>query len=73
MAPLARRIKTIAPSQVAPPPLVTGEDLKAMGLHEGPRLGKILRQLYGAQLDEKLTTRQQALDQVRQWLDQSRS
>jgi len=62
---LTRRIKTIDPSQVAPPPLVTGEDLKAMGLREGPRLGSILRRLYDAQLAEQLTSREQALEEVR--------
>jgi len=62
---LTRRIGTIAPSQVAPPPLVTGEDLKAMGLREGPQIGLILRRLYNAQLDERLTSREQALTEVR--------
>ena len=59
---LARRLAAIDPAQVAPPPLVTGEDLKTLGLSEGPRLGKILRQLYDMQLAEELRTRQQAMD-----------
>jgi poly(A) polymerase len=65
-APLARRIraraKGIAPGQVAPPPLVTGSDLKAMGLTEGRLLGEILRRLYDAQLNEEIADRKEGVE-----------
>jgi len=53
---IARRIARIAPDQVAPPALVTGTDLMAMGLSEGRRLGKLLRVIYDAQLNEEFKT-----------------
>ena len=59
------RAKSIPPDTVAPPPLATGADLKVLGLTEGPALGKILRALYDAQLNEKITTRRQAIELAR--------
>ena len=58
---IARRGDGIDPAQVAPPPLVTGDDLKELGLTEGPLLGRALRTLYDEQLDERLTSREQAM------------
>jgi tRNA nucleotidyltransferase/poly(A) polymerase len=46
---------------VAPPPLVTGEDLIALGLAPGPVFGQLLDQVYDAQLEGRVTTRDQAL------------
>ena len=63
---LARRIAQIDPAQIAPPPLVTGEDLKALGLLEGPRLGKILRALYERQLAEEITSKDQAMEAAKE-------
>jgi len=62
---IARRAGGIAPSRIAPPPLVTGDDLREMGLPEGPRVGRILRELYDAQLNETLFDRRAALDLAR--------
>ena len=58
---IARRAGGIAPGQVAPKPLVTGDDVMAMGLSEGPVVGRILRRIYDAQLNGELTTRRAAL------------
>ncbi|MFW6154754.1 MAG: CCA tRNA nucleotidyltransferase [Planctomycetota bacterium] len=58
---IARRVEGIDPARIAPPPLVTGDDLKQLGLTEGPLLGRVLRTLYDEQLDEQLTTREQAM------------
>jgi len=58
---IADRAAGIDPARIAPPPLVTGDDLKALGLTEGPRLGRVLRRLYDEQLDERLDTREQAM------------
>lgn len=63
---IEQRAAAIAPEQVCPAPLVTGEDLKTLGLSEGPELGRILRSLYDRQLDEELTTRDEAMDEARQ-------
>ena len=58
---IARRAGTIAPETISPPPLITGEDLMKMGLTEGRKLGRILRTLYDAQLNEELKNRREAL------------
>jgi poly(A) polymerase len=55
------RRASIPPDRIAPPPLVTGEDLIARGLEPGPRFKTILDALYDAQLDDTLTSREQAL------------
>ncbi len=51
---------------VAPPPLLTGDDLVAMGMRPGPRVGKLLYEAYDEQLSGRLTDQSQA----RQWAQQ---
>ena len=58
---LARRAGKVDPSKVAPSPLLTGKDLKRLGLEEGPKLGGVLRTIYDAQLNEHIATRKEAL------------
>jgi len=58
---IAARARSIPSDRIAPRPFVTGDDLIAMGLGEGPRLGRIARKLYDAQLNEEFETRRQAL------------
>jgi len=60
-----RRADAIPRSRVSPQPLVTGADLKRIGLAEGPRMGQILRVVYDAQLNEQLRTRRSALAKAR--------
>jgi len=60
-AQLAARVAAIAPEAVQPPPLVTGDDLLARRIPAGPAYKAILDELYTAQLDEQLVTREQAL------------
>ena len=64
-APLSRRAAEradgIDPQAVAPPPLVTGADLLEMGMHPDAKLGRVLRTLYDAQLNETILTRADAL------------
>ena len=45
---------------VLPPPLVRGRDLAAWGIAPGPRMGELLRALYDAQLEGRITTRDEA-------------
>lgn len=61
---VAARAAAVAPDAVNPPPLITGEDLKQLGLSEGRQLGQVLRDIRNAQLNEELTTREDALQQV---------
>lgn len=69
---IAIRAGRIAPGKIAPEPLVCGDDLLAMGLKQGEKLGRILNDLYNAQLNEQLTTRRQGLDRARQLVESSR-
>jgi poly(A) polymerase len=60
-AKILRRVRQIPAKDVAPAPLVTGEDVMALGLSQGPRLGECLRAVYDAQLNGQIKTRQEAL------------
>lgn len=62
------RAAGIAPEEVAPSPLVDGEDLKALGMPEGPALGKVLRELYDRQLNGEFADRDTALQEARKIL-----
>ncbi|HSW47377.1 MAG TPA: CCA tRNA nucleotidyltransferase [Phycisphaerae bacterium] len=61
-----RRRDSVTPEAVAPPPLVTGEDLIAAGRQPGPQFKRILDTLYDAQLNNELTSREQALQKMRE-------
>jgi len=65
---LERRARAIPPEAVSPEPLVTGDDLMAMGAVPGPEFGRILDALYRDQLDEKIVSRKDALTIARQRL-----
>ena len=53
------------PNQVRPPRLVTGNDLKDMGMRPGPRFKEILLAVEEAQLDGRFSDRQSALEFAR--------
>lgn len=58
-----------AESQVAPPPLLDGNDLQAvLGLQPGPRIGRLLDHLREAQATGRVRDREEALDAARAWL-----
>jgi len=61
-----RRVAAIPTGQIAPGPFLTGVDLMALGLPEGQRLGRILRAVYDAQLNEEITTKREALKKARE-------
>jgi poly(A) polymerase len=50
---------------VLPEPWVRGRDLLALGIAEGPELGRWLRRAYDAQLDARFADREALLDWVR--------
>jgi poly(A) polymerase len=56
-----RRAAAIAPQDVAPPPLLSGDDLATLGVSPGPIMGDVLRGLYRAQLNEEVKTLNDAL------------
>jgi hypothetical protein len=48
-------------AELNPPPLVTGDDLKQLGLPPGPPYREILDQIRDAQLDKQISSRDEAL------------
>jgi len=58
-------IKATPPEQVRPIRLVTGDDLKAMGLPPGPRYRKILQAVEDAQLEGTVHSKESALEMAR--------
>jgi poly(A) polymerase len=50
---------------IIPPPLVRGDDLKAMGLKPGPKFGEILEAVETRQLEGAFRDREEALEWVR--------
>jgi poly(A) polymerase len=63
---IRRFLAETPPEQVRPERLVTGDDLKEMGLSPGPLFRQILQAVEDAQLDGRLATREEALAYVRQ-------
>src|SRR5690606_27738921 len=57
------------PSGLAPPPLVTGDDLTALGRPPGPGFKAALDAAYDAQLEGRATTREEALAEAVRLLD----
>ncbi len=54
-------IRRLRAEGVAPPPLLTGDDLIAAGFEPGPAFKAILEQVYDAQLELRIETKDQAL------------
>jgi len=51
----------LPPEQLNPPPLVTGNDLKASGLKPGPEFKSLLESIRDAQLEERISTKEEAI------------
>jgi hypothetical protein len=66
---LTLRLAEIRPECVAPPPWVTGADLLERGVQPGPLYGAVLTELYTQQLDERLESREAALQALRTLLE----
>ena len=58
---IARRAAAIPHSRISPRPFVTGDDLIQMGVSEGLIVGRALKAVYDAQLNEELRDRRSAL------------
>jgi poly(A) polymerase len=54
-------LRDLPPEELNPPPLITGEDLKALGLKPGPEFKRLLDAAREAQLEGRVTTREAAL------------
>ena len=60
-----RKREEFASEPLIPPPLITGEDLKSLGLRPGPRFKEILDAVATRQLEGTLRTRDEALEWVK--------
>ena len=59
---LKKRIEQLDGQDVSPPPLITGDDLTASGMKPGPAFKRILDAVYDEQLEERIKTKQEALE-----------
>jgi poly(A) polymerase len=53
-------------TDVAPTPLLTGDDLVAAGWNPGPMFKRVLDQVYDAQLENRIATKAKALELAKQ-------
>jgi hypothetical protein len=61
---LVQKREEFANEPIIPPPLVRGDDLLALGMKPGPRIGEILEAVQTRQLEGMLRSREEAL----QWM-----
>ncbi len=66
---LSERVASIDPASIAPPPLVTGDDLIEAGVAAGPIFKRVLDELYRQQLEGQLADRESALAEMRRLVD----
>jgi poly(A) polymerase len=59
-------LKHLSDLDVAPPPLITGDDLTAAGFQPGPMFKRVLDAVYDAQLEDRITTKDQAMQLARE-------
>ena len=53
------------PSIIDPPPLITGDDLKSLGLRPSPEFKRLLDEIRDAQLNDEIATHEEALELAR--------
>ncbi len=63
---LHQKEQEFAAEPLIPPPLINGKDLIALGWKPSPAMGKVLLQVQDQQLETTLTTREEALNWVRE-------
>jgi tRNA nucleotidyltransferase (CCA-adding enzyme) len=59
------RARALGVEHQPPAPLLLGRHLLALGLSPGPRVGEILKEVYEQQLDGKVTTVDEAIEEAR--------
>jgi len=65
---LRRRIRKLGDIELRPKPLLDGFELIKLGACPGPLLGRLAEEMYIAQLENTLQTKQQAVEWVQGWL-----
>lgn len=69
---LKRRIKALGDVELRPKPLLDGYDLIRLGAVAGPALGQLAQEMYVAQLEGNLQTKEQAEQWEKKWLQKHR-
>jgi tRNA nucleotidyltransferase/poly(A) polymerase len=62
IAQLQNDFAELSKGDVAPPPLITGDDLEAAGMKPGPLFKRVLDAVYDAQLEGRVNQRSQAME-----------
>ena len=62
IADLQPELTELSKHEVAPPPLIDGDDLIAAGFPAGPKFRQILDAVYDAQLEGRISTKEEALN-----------
>jgi tRNA nucleotidyltransferase/poly(A) polymerase len=65
---LNKRIKSLGNVELKPKPLLDGHDLTSLGASPGPDLGRLARQLYFAQLNMEIRTKEDAKQWAIKWM-----
>ena len=60
------KFQTLPAEQIRPQPLITGDDLIAAGYKPGPMFKELLTAVEDAQLDGKISTKEEAMELVRE-------
>lgn len=66
-------LRTTPPELLNPPPLLTGDDLIAMGIEQGPVFKRLLDAVREAQLEGTIRTKEEAIELVKRLLAESGS
>jgi len=69
---LNKRIKALGNIELKPKPLLNGYELMQLGVPSGPVLGRAAKEMYAAQLENHLTSAEQAKKWIRRWLQKHR-
>lgn len=66
---LRKEVASLDPAKVAPPPLLTGDDLISFGYTPSPAFGRVLADIRRAQLNERIHTPDEAMAMARTVLE----
>jgi len=70
---LRKRIRQLGDIELRPKPLLNGNELIKLGAVAGPALGLLAQEMYIAQLETTIKTKQQAEEWVRKWLQKHKT
>ena len=69
---LRRQVNELGSEAIAPPRLLNGHDLIRLGASAGPIVGRLVEELYLAQLENEVKTTDEAYTWVKRWLERHR-